>query len=744
MRGIKKIRINKKIILVYTILIILASINVNAIDEISSFQKKNLSDNLHLSFAAFADTHIGARYQYPKYDMADYLDRIGDDLINSTNLLDFSIHLGDIINRDTAQISGVGLPLIVNQYKNNLKSFLISHINLPFFCVLGNHDINDYHLNKDDPHNLTKSLIDELSMNSPIYAMMRDGILFLIVPELGYVTWTHPVLYNWVEFITKSYHNFTTIILCHQAIEDTTKEYKPSTYRAKQDMKWWSDLFVNNSQIKMWIHGHNHYVDWYVGNESSGLTCPIFPFGHEMAFSAPYSQLDFEDYHEEDRIVIYNISSTKITTTTWENNGLGGHWVNDYINIWDVNTTYDPDLKDWYCFPIFIQDNETQFTDLKILSPNIKLQLVGLKPMELFYDSNMQSPSGSAKEVILGFGDDTFGNVEWLDPGMKVFGPTKITFPSKQPSNKIFNKIFSFPKIKNLFYLYPDSFPLLRILIQRFYNVYHEDGRSGQLYQGFPIGTICSAISNQTYNFTINARCISGEGRINLNVSCCDWDSKSQYSVLKDSEKQVISHNFGQCFETISGSYQVSDDESAWFLQGFLDFLDTSIYEVSLFSVKRSCSSTTTDDFHLLLNDCWYNDSGSLDEFEVRNFSVNPIYLSDVSGVMNFTGFIDGNCFGMVNLIFQEPIFLCRNARFKINDFNNGIFNLSLTKKISRSLNDFKLFPFSTDAIYESVNVVADDGSEIKHVGDNGNIWFSCNNIYYKNRNILVILNNLK
>ena len=60
-------------------------------------------------------------------------------------------------------------------------------------------------MNTDDPHNLTKSLINEISMNNPVYAMMRDGILFLIVPELGYIQWTHQVEYEWVEFMTSIY-----------------------------------------------------------------------------------------------------------------------------------------------------------------------------------------------------------------------------------------------------------------------------------------------------------------------------------------------------------------------------------------------------------------------------------------------------------------------------------------------------------------------------------------------------------
>lgn len=412
-------------------------IPINVIADRTNSVSKEFNDNFkiqktQLSFAAFADTHIGASYQYPLSKGADYLDRLGEDLTDSTNLLDFAIHLGDIVNHNTGQVNGVGLPWYVNQYKNNLKAYLISNINLPFHCVIGNHDVNDYEMNKDDPHNLTKSLIDELEMNNPVYAMMRDGILFLIVPELGYITWTHPVLYEWIGYMTDQFPDTTTIVLCHQAIEDTTKEKGHIPYRGKQDMDWWTSLFQNNSQIKMWIHGHNHYPDWYVGNQSSGETQPIiWQFGHEMAFSAPYSQLNWYNSYEEDRVAIYNITSTGITTATWENNGGCGHWVSDYLNNWNVPTTFDPDALDWYSFPMFIQDNETQLTDMKLLSPNIALQLIGTVPMELFYDEQMESPSGWADEIILGFGNDRTGNVNWTNPGMEVHGPTNITFPEK-------------------------------------------------------------------------------------------------------------------------------------------------------------------------------------------------------------------------------------------------------------------------------------------------------------------------
>jgi hypothetical protein len=707
------------------------------IDSCGAGVKK--SQKSHLSFAAFTDTHIGARYQQPLYDTADHLDQLSKDLVNATNRLDFVIHLGDLVNHNTAQVNGEGLPWYVDQYRNNLKAYLIDQVNLPLYCIMGNHDGTDYQMNKDDPHNLTKSLVDELSLNALVYAMMYNGILFLVVPELGCVTWTHPVEYTWITYMTCQYPTTTTVILCHQAIEDTTREADLKAYRGKQDMDWWATLFQNNPQIKLWIHGHNHIVDWYVSNQSTGLTNPIYGFGHEIAFSSPYPEMDWAHQYETDRLVIYNISSTSISTAGWEDNGARGHWISECLHTWNVSTTFNPDAENWYSFPVFLQDNETQLTDMKLLSPDITLQLAGTAPMELFFDSKMESPNGSANENILGFGNDTLDKVIWMNPGMQVHGPTTLTFPSK----------------------YPDSCAI------------QEDGRSGQPYQSFPMGTIAAAVPGQTYDFTMTARCIYGEGRVDLNVNCCDWGKRSQYSILSGSDHQVFSHVFGSVYETIHGVYTVPDDQNAWFLQGTIDFPDFLLYDVSLFSVKRQQTSNTTEDFHLLLSGHWFNNTGALAENEHEEFSISPENLCDSEGVMNFTAFIQGNHYGMVNLIYHEPLLMGMNARFRINSYDENTYNLSLTKIVSRNsafktmiwdstlfqkipratellvrflmkgaignifmrilerlypepCTTFKMIPFSTSSLYDSILFTTNDGSALKHLSRNGNLWFSC------------------
>ena len=74
---------------------------------------------------------------------------------------------------------------------------------------------------------------------------------------------------------------------------------------------------------------------------------------------------------------------------------LGARNRRPFQHCWDVRTTYDDAVQDWYGFPIFIQDGEIQKTDMKAFSPNMTLELVGTQAMELFYDATMATEGTS-------------------------------------------------------------------------------------------------------------------------------------------------------------------------------------------------------------------------------------------------------------------------------------------------------------------------------------------------------------
>ena len=98
-----------------------------------------------MNFAMFTDTHVGQKNRSPNWDFAQHLDKLAGDIMDNTLPCEFVVHLGDGAFNTTAFVNGVGLPdNLKSNYRNNLKDFLISHLNLPFHYVGGNIDLTDY------------------------------------------------------------------------------------------------------------------------------------------------------------------------------------------------------------------------------------------------------------------------------------------------------------------------------------------------------------------------------------------------------------------------------------------------------------------------------------------------------------------------------------------------------------------------------------------------------------------------
>ena len=651
-----------------------------------------------MNFAAFTDTHVGQQMRSPTWDYAQHLDRLAGDIMDNTLPCEFAVHLGDGAFNSTAFVNGVGLPdNLKGNYKNNLKAFLISHLNLPFHYVGGNIDLTDYsHIlpsvsgHDNDPFVLMKTYINETELNNYPYAFMRSGILFLAVPETDAEPWTRPATCEWLEFMTTHYHDATTIILSHQAIEDTTPaDGAPDSYRGQQDQAWWAGLFQRNPQIKMFLHGHNHMAGWYQGNQSSGFSRPVQNFGHEMVFSSPFPGMSWiVDYNLVDATVIFTISPRFITAKAWKQDGTQGKWCAGFDHTWVVPTTYDPNAEDWYSFPFLIQDGETQQTDMKVLSANTMLQLVGTGPVELFYDPKFETKGIHTNENILGFDDDLTGKVTPNTPGMTVHGPHTITFPPKHEWDR-----------------------------------YCHDGHGGPPYRMFAVGTTPAAAPGGAYTVTMKAKSKSGKGRFKLTMSCSDWGTKSQYSTLAGSAREVIAHTFGTNEETVTGTYTAPNDDMVWFIQGSLEFADETDVDVSYFSIKRTQTSDATEDFQIALNGKTYAAAGKLGRFKTKDFTINPVDLADSDGIIRLKAAIKGNHYGMARLIYRGPLLMGRNARYRVNSVDGNTFDITLTAKLSGFENVFKMFPFSTK--YGGVDIGTSDGAGEHHVSNNKNQWIT-------------------
>jgi hypothetical protein len=308
--------------------------------------------------------------------------------------------------------------------------------------------------------------------------------------------------------------------------------------------------------------------------------------------------------------------------------------------------------------------------------------------VELFYDPYMETKGIHLNENVLGFDDDPTNKVTANTPGITVHGPHVMTFPPKHEWDK-----------------------------------YCHDGHGGPPYHLFAVGTTPAAAPGGSYTVTMTARSRSGTGRLKLTMSCSDWGTKSQFSTLAGSAREVISHAFGRDYQTVTGTYTAPNDENAWFLQGTLEFPDATDIDVSYFGIKRTRTSDTTEEFQVALSGKTYAASGKLKRFATKEFLIDPVALADRDGVIRVKASIKGNHYGMARLIYRGPILMGRNARYRVNSVDGNTFDIALTTKLSGFENVFKIFPFSTK--YGGVDIRAADGAGEHHVSKNGNQWIA-------------------
>jgi hypothetical protein len=205
-------------------------------------------------------------------------------------------------------------------------------------------------------------------------------------------------------------------------------------------------------------------------------------------------------------------------------------------------------------------------------------------------------------------------------------------------------------------------------------------------------------------------------------MSCSNWGTKSQFSTLAGSSKDVISRAFGSDYESVTGTYIAPNDDNAWFVQGILEFADATDFDVSYFSIKRTQTSDVTEDFQMALNGRSHS-AGTLARFATRDFPISPMDLADSDGIIRLKASIKGNHYGMARLIYKGPLLMGRGARYKVNAVDGNTFDLTLTAKLSGFSNDFKMFPFCTK--YGGVDVRTNDGAGAHHISTNKNQWIT-------------------
>ena len=615
--------------------------------------------------AIFADAGHGATCALPAYAPSDYLNDMALDLTTATELdVDMGLSVGDLLFDDD-----IGVDSDPSQCEMTYQQFM-EHMNLPFFQTFGNHDIASYGRYGADwsanPYRLTQHVLNETEINTATYAVSKNNILFLILGDKGSNYKLHNTQYEWLEYMTSRYPNQTTVIVSHQGIWGTTPSGRSggaAEYTWYDNAPWWAAFFANNPQVKVFVHGHNHEYSWvikdqitsekYVQGHGMGDTSP-YSIGHPVAFIEAPTHHKNHGPHNVNQFTVLDVSSAAIEWRLWKHDGGGaGFWsdpnalVQPSIYQWTTATSFDAAAADWYSFPVFMQDGETQIIDSKVFAEDIRLELIGSDKRELFTNPELDYFTDYAGLGFVGFtGEDPSRSLNFDDGVMRVAGPRTIEYPSRYPDDRMW-----------------------------------DGGKSGQMKNWFFHGSVPQLVPGAQYEIAVTARA-SQPAALKITAKSTDWANQNQYDILTASESTVIDVTVDQALQTYTGTYTAPADPNVWFITGEVAFNDTASYEIHAFSIKRVGTSDVSENYRLQVNDQWYAATGPLGEYQYQQFAVSPGQIAAADGKIHFLSEVTGSKSAMARVIYHNPV-LVRGGLIKVNSFTGGDFNVSVVADVS-------------------------------------------------------------
>lgn len=334
-----------------------------------------------LRFAAFGDAH------YSTAPEPFYAGNIVEAWLTDPGFpeFDFAFQTGDFI-QERADIWRVGM-------EDSLNKML-----LPWFFAFGNHDIT-----------ALEAGLRESGAIQPCYAFMWDNILFLVHGWMGdYGSPDDPHGYDqggvskevqaWLEFMTFSYPNNTTIIVSHGGPRSG-------------DQAFWESLIENNPQIALFVHGHNHQFGHYTFHGVDVVQTGIVN-GVEKWGGSPWTEF-VEITEDSIKAGVYDVFNRQ--------------WLPDVMTI---DRKLDTGVKDtgieWYSVMRFVRDGETFVLDNRILPTGVTVQLIG-SDLQVRDGRVLERGSDGTKDFWLTINGKSFANSGTLNRGEAVEFSLPIT-----------------------------------------------------------------------------------------------------------------------------------------------------------------------------------------------------------------------------------------------------------------------------------------------------------------------------
>ncbi len=581
--------------------------------------------------------------------------------------IDFGVNIGDYVHFGTAKEYKIASQ---DSYNNMF---------LPWMFIFGNHDTSDYQTNTKNnpfkksggadletyskPYEAVEVGKRETGVMERNYAFKWDNILFLVAGDKGNTMLLTKEQRQWLEYMTSSYPEITTITMSHQALPGQKNDF--FYYRYYNNKEWWKSFIDNNPQIKLHINGHNHEINHYQYRGLDGIDTGILA-------ANPNS-------------VYFQITENTIQASVW--NSKEKEWkIPNLINI-KTETTISEEGLDWFSVSKRVQDGQEFTRHNKILSENYRIQLIGSDP-ELVNQN---------KEFDYWGGFSGGGPIKWMGYSEGSYGKKAEIFGKERTES--LHAILEW--IGKEIALGKEASP----------GFYEFEGKEkletatqpAMGYQGWfsESERYTKWIDGKVPNSTTPRAIPGGKYRIKSRLKAEEFEENSMDITVKIlgenvdrtiAKKEVMKDlDLKSEYITFEENFTVPDNENVWIIKTIWNSkkVDQNIY-LEEWSLTRANVSRETKKFHLKMNEKGFNTEGSLSPNESKDFKIDP---NSINNDLRFESEIAGSKTGMVRMVYEDPILWSDDVSIGVLEKENSSFH-SLLKPVSKYSEVASLSPF--------------------------------------------------
>ena len=505
---------------------------------------------------------------------------------------------------------------------------------IPYFFVIGNHDITNYEAMPADGNPVLKERLGRsiAGLNESNYAFMYDNVLFIGLAQTNVLYQLSHFQRSWVEYLLERYAEHTTVILTHQAMYQTTgrgdtraTSWTSNDYRVYNDVTWWHDLLASNPQVKLFLHGHNEK-----GYNTVAFDLHSEAWDDNCTFVLVPS--NGRDYGQDDWSYVFTITDGSLSVQLWssathdyESSVLAGV---PYERAGDFNVT-DVGLE-WLSIPKQVANGQRWTWQNRMVARQYTLELIGSNVVEQIDNPELEGCHESDE-----------------DAGERFAGYWYAVRGDEVALNKATGE-------QDGFILMPGG------------NVAGlAASPAGEMYvEGKVPYNTALAIPGKTYRFEARIATTTGTGTVDFLISIPRQLTLSDYVWYR--QPIAVGIEVSEQPQDLYAEFTIPDDETGWFIQPEISFDDASVtYIWDRWSLQMLPDGDLTEDFAVTLNGQTLALPGPLAHHQYAAFPLAPTTMDNT---LQFECDAAGNHVGMVRLIYEQPQLWSDDVSFGIRD----------------------------------------------------------------------------